>query len=246
MNNIINILNTYKNMYGTTSPFPAVDFTQNNNTDGQDNSGEQVSTKLSAKKQNYTPSPLVVNISEETPKLTNGEFVLTDPSVYQFYRTKPQLSSHTSTDRDMGYRNNNPGNLRGSDGKFRKFSSIEDGWGALVQDFGIKLSGKSKVIKPDASVRDFIYVYAPPHENDSSNYANFVNKTTGINLDLPINTLNPAQVQGLLKSIVKFESPNSYIYLFDRDRYKTVMSSLRTHTNKKGGGILYTNKQYHE
>ena len=180
----------------------------------------------------------VIPVTDVTPKVNNGDYLLTDPSVSTFYSTKPQLAT-TAIDRDHGYRNNNPGNLTGSDGNFRKFNSLEEGWAALNNDLNIKISGKSKVISPDASVQSFINVYAPPVENDTVGYVNFIAKETGIDVNTPINKLTAAQKQSLLKNIVKMESPNSYVYLFDRAKYRDVMSNLNPQHVTKGSGILY-------
>ena len=56
-------------------------------------------------------------------------------------------------------RNNNPGALFDANGKFRKFKTFKEGWSALMKDMKIKASGKSSVVKPTASIEDFVNMY---------------------------------------------------------------------------------------
>lgn len=91
----------------------------------------------------------------------------------------------------IAQRNNNPGNLRyaptqiGSEntasGTFASFSDPNSGWSAL-QDYINNNSGMS--------LRDFIYKYAPPTENDTSNYLNYVAGQLGVsNVDQSIGSI---------------------------------------------------------
>lgn len=87
-------------------------------------------------------------------------------------------------------RNNNPGNLRYSplqsgseqtvNGTFASFSSPEVGWQAL-QDYIAANSG--------LSLRDFIYKYAPPTENNTSGYLSYLSGQLGLGVDSPIGDL---------------------------------------------------------
>jgi hypothetical protein len=69
----------------------------------------------------------------------------------------------------LAQRNNNPGNLRsgvgqsGSSGGYAVFATPQDGWNALQNQIEID-SGRG------LSLRDFIYKYAPPSENNTSAY----------------------------------------------------------------------------
>ena len=238
MSNLIDILHKYGNMYGDSNPM-ATDITPK-----QPIVKSQIPATTLVKKPQTSVNitPTTITTSEVTPKVNFGEFTLTDPSVSTFYSLKPQLSN-TKVSNDAGYRNNNPGNLVGSDGKFRRFDSLEDGYKALQNDLNIKLSGKSKYIAPTGTVKDFIYVYAPPSENNTANYLNFITKSTGIAPTTKLDQLSVEQRQSLLKNIVKIESPNSYAYLFDKNAYKSAMSNLNPQHVKKGGGILYNKKQ---
>lgn len=81
----------------------------------------------------------------------------------------------------------NAGNLRGANGEFRTFNSTEEGKAALISDLTAKLSGSSKAMQDkfgkryDATLEKLITVFAPPNENDTQGYINYVAKRTGIN-----------------------------------------------------------------
>ena len=87
----------------------------------------------------------------------------------------------------VAYRNHNPGNLRSSvfevgkrDG-FAVFLNDQVGFAALVFDIWSKAQGKTVTKLNGAStLRDLVYVWAPPHENDTENYIRFVEMRTGL------------------------------------------------------------------
>jgi hypothetical protein len=86
----------------------------------------------------------------------------------------------------IAQRYNNPGNLRyaptesGSantaSGTFATFDTPQDGYAALQSYIESKASS-------GMSFRDFIYMYAPPTENNTSNYLNFVTGQLGVGAD---------------------------------------------------------------
>lgn len=112
---------------------------------------------------------------------------------------------------------NNPGNIRGKDGKFINFATPEDGYNALVRDITIKLSGKSRMMqwkfgknyKP--TIAKLIYVYAPPHENDYKRYVMFLSEHTGIH---PDQILTAADVEVIVQQMIVMEQghKNAAIY----------------------------------
>lgn len=81
----------------------------------------------------------------------------------------------------IAQRYNNPGNLRyaptqsgtasTASGNFATFNDSNQGWSAL-QDY---INNNSNM-----SLRDFIYQYAPPTENNTSNYLNYVADQMGV------------------------------------------------------------------
>lgn len=90
--------------------------------------------------------------------------------------------------------NNNPGDLRfiGQQGAtdspsgFAKFSSPQEGFGALLNDLQTKIKNH-----PDATLADFSNVYAPPSENNTAQYtANLANQL-GVPPNATIGSLEP-------------------------------------------------------
>ncbi len=99
---------------------------------------------------------------------------------------------YMSNAQPRGVVNNNPGNIRGSsrfkwngevgrdDKDFAKFESVEYGFRAmakLITNYFTGFNGKRAPIK---SIQGIIYKYAPPVENESANYMNFVSKRLGV------------------------------------------------------------------
>jgi hypothetical protein len=103
---------------------------------------------------------------------------------------------------------NNAGNLRGKDGNFRKFATPEEGYKALVGDITAKVSGNSKAMKAKygkdytPTLNSLISVYAPPTENNTQNYVDFVAKRTGID---PNQALTTADVNKIVPHMVEME-----------------------------------------
>ena len=87
----------------------------------------------------------------------------------------------------LGYRNNNPGNLRpsgdawqgmiGTEGGFMKFASMVWGVRAAIKNF------KTWYGRGQTTLRMFITTYAPSSENDTENYINFISRNTKIDPD---------------------------------------------------------------
>lgn len=92
----------------------------------------------------------------------------------------------------ISQRNNNPGNLRYDkgqigqettvNGKYATFASVQDGWNALEN----YINGKAD---KGMTLRSFISMYAPPSENNTSNYLTFLVNKLGIGADDPISGL---------------------------------------------------------
>lgn len=88
----------------------------------------------------------------------------------------------------LATKNNNPGNLRtspyaiGSNGGYATFDSMEEGWNALYYQITLDQSR-------GLSLRDFIYKYAPPSENNTVNYLSFIATKLGLSVDTPLGDL---------------------------------------------------------
>src|ERR1035437_9814985 len=101
----------------------------------------------------------------------------------------------------IAQRNNNPGNLRsgvnqiGSEntvnGVFATFATPADGWAALQNQID-RQAGQGQ------TVRDFIYQYAPPSENQTSSYLNYLTGQLGVSADSSLSDLggNNGSVMG--------------------------------------------------
>ncbi len=97
----------------------------------------------------------------------------------------------------VAQRNNNPGNLRagpsaiGTDANgYAIYATPQDGWNDLYRQIGLDASR-------GLSLSQFIGKYAPPNENNTSNYLQFVTGTIGADASTPLaslaegNPLNP-------------------------------------------------------
>ena len=112
----------------------------------------------------------------------------------------------------IGFRNNNPGNLRpgdnwqgmtGTNGGFIVFSDMSFGIRALGTDLRTKINNGYDTISK------IIYRYAPPSENDTGAYIESVSDDTGIppltKLEADYTTLHR-----LARAIINHENGNNY------------------------------------
>jgi len=143
---------------------------------------------------------------------------------------KKQLHDSVMVANDLGYRINNPGNLRpyygykgkvhdaGDAGLFMEFDDVEAGMAALRHDINVKITGGSSFVQPTDSIGRLFKVYAPSTDNnDPEAYAKFVADNVGAEVDTPIGDLNDEQIDSLVENIVRMESPNSYIEYYGEE-----------------------------
>ena len=124
---------------------------------------------------------------------------------------KPESETKDMTDtirvkinKGVGAKNNNPGNLRFAKqtgatkgkGGFAKFKTPEEGFRALERQIDLD---KSR----DHTVGTFINKYAPPVENDTGNYINYVIKGLGITKSTKLKDVDTFE---LAKRMAKLES----------------------------------------
>jgi len=91
------------------------------------------------------------------------------------------------TEPTVAYRNHNPGNLRTSvfeiakrDG-FAVFLNDQVGFAALVFDIWSKANGRTVTgLNGSSTIEELIRVWAPPHENNTENYIDVVERYTGL------------------------------------------------------------------
>lgn len=111
----------------------------------------------------------------------------------------------------LAWRNNNPGNIKmsewakangaigvGPDG-FAIFPDPETGSKAID-----KLLKEGKNYR-NATIKEAMYRYAPPSENNSQAYLNEVLKNTGVTADTPMSSLTDAQRAAMVETIKKVE-----------------------------------------
>ena len=98
-----------------------------------------------------------------------------------FFRTD------TST---LAQRNNNPGNLRSGPGQvgvdangYAVFPTLDAGWQALYNQIALDTAR-------GLTVSQFMGKYAPPSENDTNTYTNYVIGQLGVSADTPLSALN--------------------------------------------------------
>ncbi len=96
-------------------------------------------------------------------------------TVNVYAKAKPINFNKNDYCKTLAARNNNPGNLRGiNNPHFRRFATLKEGYDALLHDIYIKQSGQSSHLKPNASLYEFIHVYAPAFENNTNQYIKIV------------------------------------------------------------------------
>lgn len=98
----------------------------------------------------------------------------------------------------LATKNNNPGNLvyvgqAGAIGKddrgFAIFSNPDNGWMALQRQIELDASR-------GLDLRTFINKYAPPRENNTSNYLTFLTDGLGVSADTPLSNITSGMVTG--------------------------------------------------
>lgn len=113
----------------------------------------------------------------------------------------------------IGLRNNNPGNLRpginwqgaiGENGGFLVFQDIGYGIRAMATDIGndIRLDGKN-------TIRKLVTEYAPPTENDTSQYISRMVSYTGFGADQAF-PINADTLLKLIRGHIRVELGDSY------------------------------------
>lgn len=95
------------------------------------------------------------------------------------------ISTFEGGEGDLNHKNNNPGNIKGVDGKFLKFHTWEDGFLYLKEYITNVATNKHKAYPKDCTVLQFFQIYAPTlDKNNPAEYALFVVKKIGTPLFL--------------------------------------------------------------
>lgn len=141
------------------------------------------------------------------------------------YQTQSTLGANSNLPR--GLRNNNPGNIRwakmfkqygatpessGDNPGFAVFPSMEEGVAQMRNQIG-RYQTESKWGKID-TVRDIIAKWAPPDENNTKQYIDFVAKQLGVNPTDHLGLLTGKQVSTVMKAISVMENGNQAKTIF--------------------------------
>ena len=108
---------------------------------------------------------------------------------------------------NRGARNLNPLNLKDTDGNFRQFSSIDEGFAAAEAQLMRYYEGKGVAGRPRRTVADIISKWAPPSDNnDTRGYIDMVSKELGVPPNQEINLRDPAIRQALVQAMARMET----------------------------------------
>ncbi|MBD2786307.1 structural protein [Xenorhabdus sp. DI] len=111
-----------------------------------------------------------------------------------------------------GIRNNNPGNIRHgdkwqglcsrqTDKSFCQFQAPEYGIRAMVK---ILYTYQHKY--GDKTIHQFISRWAPPNENDTEAYINYVSRTVGVSSEAVIDVFHQEIMTELVKAMIRMEN----------------------------------------
>jgi hypothetical protein len=137
------------------------------------------------------------------------------------------------TEAPLNVRNNNPYNIRGADGQFRKFDTPEAGLAEGRRDLTVKITGRSDAMKRNfgdnyvPSIRNIITTWAPKSENDTNAYIASVAKDSGIDPDKP---LTESDIDKIGPAMIKVEGGSnsmSYYTQIDPDIRDTTLRQLK-------------------
>lgn len=112
---------------------------------------------------------------------------------------KPTGSLEPPRKENLPQRLLNPGAMKDIRGDFMKFRSSEEGWKALLARLDRFASGDNQVgLGPRSTLEELISKWAPPHENDTSSYVQFVSSRTGLP---PTATLGEIRASGKIPDL---------------------------------------------
>ena len=125
----------------------------------------------------------------------------------------------------LSVRNNNPLNIRDSaTGKFKQFSNQQEGLQSTVDDLTAKITGNSRAMQAkfgkgyQPTLSNIISTWAPPSENNTNNYINYVSQKTGIK---PDQILTTADINKIMPAMAEMEGGKKNVdYFFGNKQTK--------------------------
>jgi len=171
-----------------------------------------VSTKIRDIGAALPDRPPVANMDQPTPPPGGpvGEFIHARSIAYKtVLYTDAEGRDEIREGGSRSWRNCNPGNIRkgdfslnagaiGDDGRFAIFPDEQTGMAAIIA-----LLKTSKYI--NLTLRDAVFRYAPPSENNSTAYAAALAERTGIPLNTPLSTLKADEFRKVARRIQEIE-----------------------------------------
>ena len=147
----------------------------------------------------------------------------------------------------LGLRNNNPGNLVPTGENWQGLIGTNEGF-MVFQDisFGIRALGldlKNEINRGLNTIESLITNYAPPSENDTQGYIDFVSNYTGIG-PYQILTANADTLQKLCSAIIIQENGQASANLITQDDISEGLALVpgivsTGNTSQASGGIFF-------
>ena len=174
---------------------------------------------------------LIINVSKQTTM--DNDSRISEVIKHKINRLQLEFSeiatpdfSITLDNKTLAVRNKNPGNLKSfKTGKFRIFSTFEEGYSALLHDIDLKITGKSVWTNKTIMINDFINIYAPSFENNTEKYIEIFCSETGLHAT---DLLNTQDSKLIARGIIRAE---------DIDLYKQMYSSEKKNIEQGKQGV---------
>lgn len=118
----------------------------------------------------------------------------------------PTTGNYSGANVPRGIRNNNPGNIRGADGKFRQYATMEEGVYALARQLKMYQNAGA------STVADMVTNWAPASENNTAAYATAVSRYLSARLgsqfdwNSSLNLSDPKVLQAMTEAITQHEN----------------------------------------
>lgn len=154
----------------------------------------------------------LLNSGKFTKYLTTEDSLKASKGIWEATPDLMKMEQIKNGKQPLSVRNNNPGNIRGEGGAFKKFATPEEGQKAMADDLRVKISGKSAAMKGkfgadyQPTLSNLLHTWAPTNENDTAAYIATVEKETGLKAGQVLTT---ADIPKLQQAMIKVEGGQS-------------------------------------
>jgi len=158
----------------------------------------------------------LLNSGKLSKFMTADQQVKASKAIWEVTPDLLKLEQIKNSKQPLSVRNNNPGNIRGEDGAFKKFATPEEGQKAMADDLRVKITGKSSAMKGkfgdnyQPTLSNLIHTWAPTNENDTTAYINTVAKETGIAAEQKLTTADIPKLQAAMIKVEGGQSAANY------------------------------------